>query len=526
MVGEVDIVIKGGRVVDGRGSVDAVTDVAIDGGRIVGVGEGFRGRRTIDARGKVVAPGFIDVHTHSDFTLPLRPSAEAKLLQGVTLDVTGNCGFSPFPLDDGPESIQHGAFVEPDLRQRWTSLGEYREALADLRPAIHVAPLVGLGAVRLAVLGSERRPPTPSELAQMESLVDAAMRDGAFGVSSGLVYAPSSYADVSELAALAAVAGRHGGFYASHIRDEADGVAEAVAEALEVGRRAGCPVQISHHKVLGRRNWGRVEETLCAIDAAGDDGLDVSLDVYPYTAGSTTLITLLPPAELSQGETVLRERLADPEFRAEMAQAIHTRAQFAPDEVQLALVPSRPELSGRRLTEAAAEEGLDPAELALRLIEADGSHVVMLGFGMAEDDVRRVLRHPRSMIGSDGWLMSADDAGGSHPRNFACTPRLLARYVRDEPVLSLSEAIRKLTDVPARRLGLSDRGALAPGMVADVVVFDLERLEEGATYALPGAHPTGFAYVLIDGQVVVEDDHITGSRPGRVLARHDEVGGT
>jgi N-acyl-D-amino-acid deacylase len=515
----VDIVITGGRVLDGTGGAPLDAAVAIDGDRIAGVGEGFRGRRTIDARGRYVAPGFIDVHTHTDFTLPIAPAAEAKLLQGFTTDVTGNCGFSPFPLHDSDAGRAHGAFLEPALTERWPTLAAYAAALRDAATGINVAPLVGLGAVRLAVVGEEQREATPDELDAMAAMVERAMVDGAFGVSSGLIYAPSGYANVDELSRLARASARHGGFYASHLRDEGDGLVEAVREALKIGERGGASVQLSHHKVLGRRNWGLVRTTLAEVDAANGNGADVWLDAYPYTAGSTSLITLLPPGELRAGERELRRRLGEPAFRAAVADDIRARAQFRVDEVRLGSVPSRPELGGRRLIEAAQEEGVDPAELVIRLVERDGSDVVMIGFGMDEADVRRVLEHPRTLIGSDGWVLSANGSDHVHPRNFACAPRLLARYVRDDAVLGLTEAVAKLTGWAAGRLGLSDRGRIAPGMAADVVVFDLERMQEGSTYEDPSISPSGVEEVLVNGRQAVTDGTPTGARAGRVLAR-------
>ena len=515
-----DLVIRGGRLIgaDGLGLVEA--DVAVQGDRIVGVGSGFRARHTIDATSMIVAPGFIDVHTHSDFTLPVTPSATAKLLQGVTTDVTGNCGFSPFPLvHRTAEGDRHGAFFEPRLAERWATLAAYRDAITDIAPAINVAPLTGLGAVRLSVLGDEDRAPSETELAAMRELVGQTMRDGAFGVSSGLVYAPSGYAGPAELAELAAEAARHGGFYASHVRDERHGVRAAVGEALQVGREAGCAVQLSHHKVLGRENWGEVVRTLADVDEANEAGGDVTLDVYPYTAGSTTLITLLPPAELSAGEAKLRARLADPGYRRRLLDAVRSGGQFGLDEVRLATVPSRPELEGKRLLEAAETVGTDPAELVLDLIAADGSDAVMLGFGIAEDDLVRVLTHPRAMVGSDGWTMSTDHGRFSHPRNFGCAPRLLAHYVRERGVLTLEEAIRKLTVLPARRLGLADRGSLEPGLAADIAVFDLETMEERSTYDRPGDYPVGVRHVVVNGRLAVEDGRLTGVRSGRVLSK-------
>lgn len=513
----IDVVIRGGRVVDGVGAVNAVADVGIEDGRIVAVGDSLgRARTEIDARGKIVAPGFIDAHTHSDFTLPLRPSAEAKLLQGVTTDVTGNCGLSPFPFANDVDGLGHGSFFEPALDRRWESVAAYRHDVDELHPGINIAPLVGLGAVRLAVMGHAQRDPSDAEVAEMRRLVNGASADGVFGVSTGLVYPPGSYADRSEIASVVSAAGA--GVYSTHIRDEGDELVAAVDEALEIGARCECAVHISHHKALGRRNWGLPAETLGRIDEAYRDGLDVTVDVYPYTAGSTTLITLVPTDDLAGGEEALRGRLADAEQRARIAAAVESHAQFSLDDVVLADVPSRAELAGRRLVPVAGEEGCSPAELVLRLLEADGSLVVMLGFGISEDDMRTILRHPRAMIGSDGWLMGTDGVGYAHPRHFGCTARVLTRYVRDEHVLSLEEAIERLAAWPAARFGLADRGVLREGAVADVAVFDLDGMEERATFEHPCTYPLGFEYVLVGGQLAVAEGHPTGVRNGRVLA--------
>jgi N-acyl-D-amino-acid deacylase len=511
-------VIRAGRVLDGFGRHDRVADVGIEEGRVVAVGRGLgRAQDEIDARGKVVAPGFIDIHTHSDFTLPVDPSAEAKLRQGVTTDVTGNCGFSPFPLRDDDEGRGYGRFFSPGVEGRWDSLADYRRVLEDAKPAINVAPLVGLGSVRLNVMGSDCRHAGAKELSSMRSLVEQALAEGAFGASSGLVYAPGSYADTDEISEVVRPLAEFGGFYATHVRDESDGLVAAINEALDVGRRTGCPVQLSHHKAIGRRNWGLTEETLSLIEDERGRGVDVALDVYPYTAGSTTLVTLVPASDLAGGEEALLRRLADPAERARIARAIETDAQFSLDDVMLASVPSRPELNGRRLVEAAASDGCSSPECVLRLIELDGSRVVMLGFGMAEEDVRRVLRHSTSIVGSDGWVMRRDGVPYVHPRNFACTARLFSRYVRDEPVLSLGGAIARLTSRPALRLGLKDRGVLQPGAAADIVVFDLERVQERATFAEPCRYPEGFDHVLVGGRVAVRDGEVTGARAGRVL---------
>ena len=512
-----DVVLRGGLVCDGLASEPYRADVAIAGGRVSAVGEGLPvAAREIDVTGLVVAPGFVDVHTHSDFTLPVRPGAAAKLLQGVTTDCTGNCGFSPFPLESGAMARRHGTFFEPALTDRWPSLAAYAESVDALQPGINLAPLTGLGAIRLAVVGEDDRPATATELAEMQRLVDVTLAEGSFGVSSGLIYAPSGYADVDELTGLARVAAARGRFYATHMRNEGDRLEAAVDEALEIGRRSGCAVQISHHKAVGRQNWGKVSRTLRSIDAANRSGADVSLDVYPYTAGSTTLAAMFPAEALAGGEAGLRARLADPEARAAVVRGI-AEGDNRIEDVVLAGPPSAPELRGRRLVDVAAERGVDASELLLDLVEADGLDPVMIVHGMSEADVRMVLGHDRAMFGSDGWVMSTDAAGYAHPRNFAAATRILSVYVRDTGLLSLAEAIRRLATLPARRLGLADRGLIAPGAAADLVAFDLAALQERATFDDPCHHPVGIRHVLVNGVAAVADGVLTGQRGGRVL---------
>jgi N-acyl-D-amino-acid deacylase len=461
----------------------------------------------------------VDVHTHSDFTLPVRPAAAAKLLQGVTTDVTGNCGFSPFPLGDDARARRHGAFLEPSLRERWPTCAAYAGALRDRGVAINVAPLVGLGAVRVAVMGDERRPPRPSELDAMRTLVAGAMAGGAFGASSGLVYAPSGFAEADELATLVGEVGVRGGLYATHMRDEGTHLEAAVAEALETARRAGCRLQISHLKAFGRANWGKVDAALAAVEAANAAGGDVAVDVYPYTAGATTLAGALPPDVLAGGEEAMRARLGDPDERARIAAAAGVHSEGTLDDIILGVVPSRPAVAGRRLVDVAAADGVAPAELLLRVVERDGVGATMIVGGMAEDDVRRVIAHPCSTFGSDGWTMAVDAEPYTHPRSFAAAVRLLAAYVRDGRVLTLAAAARKLAAAPAARLGLSDRGTIAAGAAADLVVVDLERLEERATFADPCRHPRGVDHVLVNGVPAVCDGELTGARGGRVLER-------
>ncbi len=517
-----DMLIRGALVVgagiDNGPSVEI--DVALEGATIAAVGKGLGpAKQTIDGRGKLLVPGFIDIHTHSDFTLPVRPAGTAKLLQGITTDVTGNCGFSPFPLDGSTVSVRHGSFVEAELAERWPSFDAFAEDVESRELGINVAPLVGLGAVRLAVLGEDDVSATQVELARMGELVRAALRQGAFGASSGLVYAPSSYADSTELRTLATVVAEEGGIYATHMRDEGDGLLTAIEEALTVARESGCPLQISHLKALGRANWGLVGRALELLDAAMRDGHDVWIDAYPYTAGSSTIASLLPAAELAGGEDGLHARLRDRRHRERLMALLESNTNLDLEDVVLATVPSRPQLEGLRLGEAARDEEVGLPELILRLLEQDGSRVSMVVFGIAEDDLREVLRHPRTLVGSDGWTMSTDAATYAHPRSFASAVRILSRYTRDEHVLDLPTAVAKMTTLPARRMGLLDRGVIEPGAVADLVVLDLDRLAEISTFEHPCAYPDGIEHVFVHGEHAVEDGALTGVRAGRVLRR-------
>ena len=518
-----DVRIRGGLVVDGaRAPRDC--DVGIEGERICAVGKGLgRARRSIDARGKVVMPGFIDMHTHSDFTIPIRPSAEAKLLQGITTDVTGNCGFSPFPLVGHDGDRHHGEFFEPELSERWQSFAAFADDVGTRALGINLAPLVGLGAVRLAVLGEDDVRADERALSEMGTRLRQALREGAFGASSGLVYAPSSFADTEELRSLAAIIADENGIYATHIRDEGAGLLDAIEEAIDVSRSSGCRLQISHLKALGRAQWGSIGAVLERIDRANDEGNDVWADVYPYTAGSTSLTSLLPAAALDGGEEAFTRRLLDRDERSRLALALESNSSFALDDVVLAVVPGHPELGGRRVSELAAADGLEPAEVILRLLERNGARASMVAFGMAETDVDAVVSHPRTLFGSDGWTMTVDAVSYAHPRNFASSIRLLSRYVRDRRTLDLSQAVAKLAYLPSRRLGLLERGEISTGAIADVVVLDLAQLSEESTFEAPCHYPRGVEHVLVAGEAAIEHGQITGARAGRVLRRAQGV---
>jgi N-acyl-D-amino-acid deacylase len=524
-----DLKITGGQVIDGTGTPARRADVGVTGDRITGLGDlaAEPAARTIDAAGRTVTPGFIDMHSHSDWRLWGNRRAESKIRQGVTTEVVGNCGFSPAPVSDAFRSEMQGfaLYVPPGMDFSWRSVGEYLARYESEGIALNVAHLIGHGTLRLAAMGFARRAPSAREQATMERMMDEAMGDGACGLSTGLIYAPGSYAGTEEIVGIARRAGGRRGFYASHIRGEGATLLDAVAEAIRIGREGGLPAQVSHVKAAGRPNWGRVADALALIDAARAQGQDVMADVYPYTASSTTLRTLLPDWVLEGGIDAMLKRLADPADRERIRRELTGGGEgllrgLAWSDIMVAYSPSRPDAQGRRIAEVAAARREDPLDAAIELIVAEHGKGYMILFQLDEADLRRALVHPHVMIGSDGSSLATDgplSAGKPHPRSYGTFPRVLGRYARDERVLSLPSAVWKMTGLPARRLGLSDRGVLAPGAKADVVVFDAATVADRATYEDPHRYAAGIGHVLVNGRVVIADGQHTGALPGRLL---------
>ncbi len=526
-----DVKIEGATVVDGTGTAGGRTDVGIRDEVIVAVGDLNRepAGRTLTASGKIVTPGFIDVHSHSDWTLWANRRAESKIRQGVTTEVVGNCGFSPAPvaaeyLDD----MRGFAIARPRaLDFRWRSVQEYLDRFDADGTALNVVQLIGHGALRIAAMGFARRAPSAGELRVMEKLLGEGMEAGAWGLSTGLIYAPGSYATTEEIVALARVAARHRGIYASHVRGEAATLLEAIAEAIRVGREADMPVQVSHVKAAGRPNWGRVRDALALVDAAAAEGLDVMADVYPYTASSTFLRTLLPAWALEGGIAAMKTRLADADTRARLREALTESAtgqslvdRVGWDNIMIASCPGRPEAERRRLSELAGARARDPFEVLVELLEADEGQAHVIQFQLDERDLRQALVHPRVMIGSDGSALAPYGElgqGHPHPRSYGTFPRVLGHYVREQRLLSLPQAVHKMTRLPARRFGLRDRGVIRVGARADVVVLDPRTIADAASYEEPHRYPLGVEHVLVNGRFVIRDGQHTGSLPGKLL---------
>jgi dihydroorotase/N-acyl-D-amino-acid deacylase len=500
--GGFDIVLRGGRIVDGTGNPWFRADLAIKGDTIVAIAPAIDGpaARVIDAAGLVIAPGFIDIHTHARRGIFEVPTADNYTRQGVTTIFEGPDGGSPVPL------------------------APFMQRLESTRLAPNFGMFIGQGSIREKVIGTIDRKATPAEVDQMRALVRDGMRDGAFGLSTGLFYVPGIFTPTDEVIALAKEAGALGGIHVSHMRNEAAGVLDSVRETIAIGEQGGLPTQVTHHKIIGTGNWGRSVDTLALIDAARARGVDATIDQYPYTASSTGLGALFPPWALEGGQAEVVKRLKDPAQRQRIKAAVVEsikvdRGGGDPKNVVIAACGWDPSLAGKDLAQITRARGADPtidnaAETAMAIIEHGGASAIF--HAIDEADLERILRHPATMVASDGEVPIFGKSA-PHPRSYGTFARVLAVYVRDKGLLTLQEAVRKMTSFPAARLGLADRGILRPGMKADVTVFDPARVRDAATFENPHQYAEGFALVLVNGQVIYERGTMTAARPGRVL---------
>jgi len=529
-----DIVVRGGTLFDGESPEPRQADVAIRDDRIAAVGDlrDAHAGRVIDASNRRVAPGFIDIHTHSDISALFHPPMESMLSQGVTTQVVGNCSLSlGLATSDDVFAFEKRWLGVHGVKITWDTFEGHLRRVEETGIGTNYAMLAGQGTLRKRVIGLDSRPPTPEELEAMKALLHDCFEQGAWGLSSGLEYTPSGYADVEELAELCRVVAGHGGFYASHLRNEGDHLIEAVNEALEVGERAGVPVQLSHHKAEGRRNWGKVRETLALVEDARARGLDVQLDQYPYTAFQTAMSVQFLPAWANAGDNdAVLARLTDPDQRRAVLEDIRCNHadwdDLGPDslwhQVEIGACRSQRELQGRTIGEIARERGQNPIEVVLDIIVQERNFVSAINFAISEEDIATVMRHPLTMVGSDAVGTAprgrlAEDR--VHPRSYGTFPRVLGRYVRELGVLKEGEAIRKMTSMPADRMGLHDRGRLAPGMMADLVVYDPRTIADTATFAQPHSLSRGVEVVILNGRVAWEHGAVTGVLAGRVLRR-------
>ena len=528
-----DLILRNGMIVDGSGNCWFVGDIGIKAGRIREIGRIEGDANTIlDVSDLVVCPGFIDIHSHSDITPLVNPKSESKIMQGVTTEVVGNCGFSPAPAD--PRTFRHlrHHFGIPELRWMWPNFGDFVNTHENQPASVNIAPLVGHGTIRIAVMGLATRKPTTEELNSMKVLLRNSLDAGAFGLSTGLIYTPACYAATEEIIELAKVLRRKDRLYATHIRGEAANLINAVQEALRIGREAGVKVQLSHHKASGPKNWGKVTETLNLIDEARQSGIDATCDVYPYAACSTDLAICLPPWVREDSTETLLERINDNSLRSRIRMEMESEemqgAWSSPikdtgwDRIVIGAVRAEEDkdMEGMSLTDIASSRSEDVFDVFFEILTKENGRVDCIYHEMCEDDVKTVLSNPITMIGSDGRSLSPEGVlgkGKPHPRNYGTFPRVLAKYVREKHLLSLEEAIRKMTSFPAQKLGLRDRGMLREGLWADVVVFSPLEVQDTATYDVPARFPVGMKYVIVNGEVVVSEDRYTGATPGRLL---------
>jgi N-acyl-D-amino-acid deacylase len=525
-----DLLIRGGLVADGTGAPLRRADVRVVHGEIVAVGPGLTiggaSELEIEAGGLVIAPGFIDTHSHSDLRILAEPDLPMKVRQGITLDVLGQDGISVAPVRaEDVEQVRRqlaGLLGDPNVPRKWRTVAEYL-AVLDGGAAINSAYLVPHGAVRACAMGLEARRPSADELARMVALTGQALAEGALGLSTGLIYPPCCYGDTDELVALCSEVARRGGVFVVHMRSESDRVLGALDEMLEVSRRSGVHLHISHFKIAGRDNWGEVERMLDRVRAAQADGVQVTADQYPYVAGSTMFGAILPPWAHDGGVDATLARLASPSERARIRGELEARGPgdwdnfwkwTGPEGIVISDVPSgrRPELIGRTVAESAA--GADPIEFAFDLLATERMGVSMISFSQSEAVVERILREPYVNLCTDGLL-----GGRPHPRAFGSYPRVLARYVRERGILSLEEAVRKMSAQAAGAMHLPRRGRVEPGQAGDLVVFDPARVADRATFEEPMQFPVGIEHVIVGGVPVVARGEPTGARPGRVLRK-------
>ena len=523
-----DLLVKNGRIHDGTGSASYAADIGVVGDEIAAIGR-LEGEavRTIDAAGLAVAPGFIDLHSHSDASFLMDPTAQSKVRQGVTLELVGNCGYSfCAPLHGaGRDELQTwvGHYTD-SFDVTWKDFSGYLDTVQQVGPPVNLAVQVGHATVRACVIGLDDRAPRGDELDRMKDLVAECLDAGAMGLSTGLHYAPASYARTEEIIDLAQVAADRGKLYSTHMRAEGSrsvGIFSALNEAIEIGRRTGIRVEISHLKCVGPATWGRASDVMDLLERARGEGIDIAGDQYPYAASSTSLTgALFPRWSLDGGRQATLGHMANSDMRQRLSGEIDARyPDFGgPEAVVIARFVPEPRYEGMNMVQVAEDMGCGLGEAALRLYEREEASII--NHMMSDEDVDTFASHPLVSVGSDGDSLSVDgllSVGKPHPRSYGTNPRFLSRFVRERGVVSLEEAIRKMTALPASRLGLTRRGRIGPGFAADLVAFSPDEVADTATYAEPHSYPVGIPHVVVNGDVVIEDGEFTGAGPGRVL---------
>ncbi len=530
-----DLIVKNGSILDGSGSPPYQADIAVRKGKIhlIEPGIGLDSQEIIDAQGLCVSPGFIDMHTHTDFTILGYPRADSMLRQGVTTQVVGNCGLSPAPVTEDYQEVLRTNSTEFDLyfakhgfQWAWPSMQVFLEQVAQNGTALNLVPLTGHRTLRIAAMGFAKRPPGPQEMQRMKTLLQADLEAGIFGLSSGLFYDPASFAGAAEMEELLSIVSGYNGLYATHIRCEGNTLLESLTEAIDAARSTGVSLEISHLKAEGKSNWGKAGEALAAIEQARSTGLDITFDQYPYTAFNCGLIEVFPQWAKEAGSGELLRQLADPSRRAQIAasmDAISQTPEANADWRDIGIIGFRLEqnkaFEGLRIDEIAQRMGRPPEEAVIELFSAEAGALKMIGYGMCEEDIATIMQHPLGMVGSDGFALEDGASESVHPRSFGTFPRILGRYVREQNLLSLPEAIRKMTSMPAAKLKLRDRGRLQAGFKADITVFDPEKVIDRATFAQAKQFPAGVEAVIVNGGIAYANQRFGKQLFGRILRR-------
>ncbi|MHA1740104.1 MAG: N-acyl-D-amino-acid deacylase family protein [Candidatus Heimdallarchaeota archaeon] len=536
-----DIIIKNGKIIDGTGNPGFFADIGINNGRITFIGsldEKAKAEQILDAKGLVVSPGFIDIHSHSDYTIPFDPMAESTIKQGITTMVVGMCGAALAPVNPEKQELFDKEFsmsAPPNeaYNVTWTKYSEYLDAMEKLGCSTNVAFLMGFGMIRMAAMGYDERKPTESEMQYMKDSIRDGMKAGAFGMSTGLIYTPQAYADTKEVLELAKVVAEFNGLYFSHIRNEGEKVLEAIQEVIDIVEQSGCVGgQIAHHKVSGRKSWGLSKETLKLIEEANERGISITCDQYPYNRGMTSLITLLPPWSHEGGPEKLLKRLKDPKERKKIKEDSFEGTNFESfikntgwGCIYVASLETEKwkDVIGKSLEVIAKELGMDDVFDVLCEIlideEAKGSMTIE---SMADKDIKRIMKARYTMVGTDGSSVSPTGPlsyGKPHPRFYGTYPRILGKYVREEGLMTIEQAIRKMTSFPAQRLGILDRGLLRENNWADIVIFNPKTIIDKATFLDPHQFPVGIEFVIVNGDLVVSKGEHQTNLPGKVLRK-------
>lgn len=529
-----DILIQNGSIIDGTGKKAYIGDIGVSGGKITFHTDKESAARIINASGKIVCPGFIDFHSHGDMVLGQDFAKLCKVSQGITTEIAGQCGSSMFPvrpekLDLYQTLLSVGTATYPDDMPNWTTFARYLEYAKQVPLAANIKFLVGHGSLRLAVMGYACRKPTKEELEQMKTLLRECMENGALGMSSGLIYTPSAYAETEELIELAKVVAEYDGLYATHMRNESYDVVNSVKDAIEIGRQSGVRVSISHHKVCGKPNWGLSQETLKLVEDAIAEGIRITLDQYPYTASMTHLNACIPPWYFTEGIPAMAEKLKDPDIRKKLKAEIEDPKTPFDNYVQncggyagvfISSCPVTHEAEGMFLSDYAAQKGIDPFDALCDLLVINGGVGTAIYHCMSEEDLNRIFTFPHTVVGTDGICRAMEEK--AHPRSFGTFVRAICHFHKEKNLMALEDVIRKMTSLPASRAMLSNKGILAEGYDADINIFDLEQLEDTPNYVHSNQVCKGMETVIINGVVVYENGSLTGQHGGKILLHHNK----